>query len=113
MHCCIHHSLDFRINVCIVVGPSIVHEWGHLRWGLRDEYPVDGYPGFYRDSDREVAAVKCGKYMKGSHVDYITGDVCTLDRTTGLPTRTCYFKPDIDAGVEASLMFYHNVTGVS
>ncbi|KAI0218857.1 Calcium-activated chloride channel regulator 4 [Lamellibrachia satsuma] len=85
---------------------------GHLRWGLRDEYPVDGYPGFYRDPDREVAAVKCGKYMKGRHVDYVTGDVCTLDRTTGLPTRTCYFKPDIDAGVQASLMFYHNVTGV-
>ena len=90
-----------------------MHEWGHLRWGLRDEYPVDGYPGFYHDSDGEVTAVKCGKFMKGSHVDY-NGDICSIDKSTGLPTNTCYFKADtIDAGVEASIMFYHNVSSVS
>ncbi|KAI0230406.1 Calcium-activated chloride channel regulator 3A-1 [Lamellibrachia satsuma] len=94
-------------------GPTIVHEWGHLRWGLRDEYPVDDYPWFYHDSDHEVTAVKCGKYMKGSHVDYHTKKECTINSTTKLPTRTCYFKPDNNPGVEASLMFYHNVTGVS
>ncbi|KAK2180610.1 hypothetical protein NP493_436g02058 [Ridgeia piscesae] len=93
-------------------GPTIVHEWGHLRWGLRDEYPVDGYPGFYRDSDGEVTAVKCGKFMKGRHIDYRHGDICSLDRSTGLPPSTCYFKADTVSGVEASIMFYHNVSGV-
>ena len=90
-----------------------MHEWGHLRWGLRDEYPVDGYPGFYRDSDGEVTAVKCGKFMKGRHIDYRHGDICSLDRSTGLPPSTCYFKADTVSGVEASIMFYHNVSGVS
>ena len=85
-----------------------------MRWGLRDEYPVDGYPGFYRDSDREVTAVKCGKYLKGSPVDYQTKKECTINSTTGLPTSTCYFKvDDIDPGVKASLMFRHNVSEVS
>ena len=91
----------------------MVHEWGNLHWGLRDEYTIDSYPGFYRDSDREVAAVKCGKYMKDSLVDYVSENICTLSRTTGLTKSTHYFKPYFDAGVQASLVFYHNVTGVS
>ena len=24
------------------VGRVIVHEWGHFRWGLQEEYPVPG-----------------------------------------------------------------------
>ena len=97
----------------LLAGPTIVHEWGHLRWGLRDEYQVRDYPRFYRDSDDEVAAVKCGKYMNGEHVDYITNDPCTLDPDTGLPTDTCYFKVNYNKpGVKASLMFQHNVTEV-
>ncbi|KAI0230401.1 hypothetical protein LSAT2_019239 [Lamellibrachia satsuma] len=80
-------------------GLTIVQEWGKLRWGLREEYPVYGYPRFYRNSNRKVAAVKCGKDKKGSHVDYVTGGECTFHRTTGLPTNACYFKPDIDSAV--------------
>ena len=60
-----------------------------------------------------MTAVKCGKFMKGANVDYVTGGKCKRDRNTGLPTSTCYFKADTDAGVEASIMFYHNVSGVS
>ena len=91
-----------------------MHEWGHLRYGLRDEYPVDGYPTFYRDSDREWTAVKCGKYMKGSHIDSRHGGKCMLNRNIARPPSTCYFEADPDdAGVEASIMFYHNVPGVS
>ena len=26
------------------VGRVIVHEWGHFRWGLQEEYPVQGEP---------------------------------------------------------------------
>ena len=90
-----------------------MHEWGHLRWGLRDEYPVPGRPSFYH-SDGKVEAVRCGKYMKGRHVDYNnTQGKCVVSETTGLPTNTCYFKPDQTSGVKASLMFYHNVTDVS
>ena len=95
--------IRYSYKVCILAGLTIVQEWGILRWGLREEYPVYGYPRFYRNSNRKVAAVKCGKDKKGSHVDYVTGGECTLDRTTGLPTSTCYFKPDIDVGVSGSV----------
>ncbi|KAK2163829.1 hypothetical protein NP493_1444g00000 [Ridgeia piscesae] len=92
-------------------GPTFVHEWAHLRWGLRDEYPVPGMKRFYH-SDGVVTAVKCGKHMRGSHVDYHTKGDCDINQMTGLPTQTCYFKPHGTPGVKASLMFYHNVTGV-
>ena len=29
----------------IISDHVIVHEWGHLRWGLRDEYPTLKNPG--------------------------------------------------------------------
>ena len=110
---CILIQYNNTIFCITILGPTIVHEWGHLRWGLRDEYPVNGTDRFYH-SDGAVSAVKCGKYMKGSHVDYVTRGECELNRTTGLPTHTCYFKPlHSDPGVKASLMFYHNVTEVT
>ena len=91
-----------------------MHEWGHLRWGLQNEYPVDGEKKFYRDTDLEWTATKCGKYMKGTPIDSRHGGKCLLNRNTIQPPDTCYFEADaIDAGVEASIMFYHNVPGVS
>ena len=94
-------------------GPTIVHEWGHLRWGLKDEYPVTGRDSFYHDAAGEVTAVKCGKHMVGDHVDSVTGGQCDINSTTGLPTSTCRFRPNPAQEVEASLMFYHNITEVS
>ena len=100
--------------LCFATGRTIVHEWGHLRWGLPDEYPIAGKETFYRDSENEVTAVKCGKHLRGKHVDYNTGLACTLDRTTGLPTRSCYFQPDkYEPGVSASLMFSHKLSQVN
>ena len=73
---------------------------------------MPGYPRFYH-SDGEVTAVKCGKHMRGRHVDYRTKEDCAINKMTGLPTETCYFQPHSTPGVKASLMFYHNVTEVS
>ncbi|KAK2180607.1 hypothetical protein NP493_436g02010 [Ridgeia piscesae] len=93
-------------------GRTIVHEWGHLRWGLRDEYPVDGYPQFYRDSDGKWAAVRCGKFMNGRLIGP-RGEKCLINRNTIQPPSNCHFEADtFDAGVEASIMSYHNVPGV-
>ena len=90
-----------------------MHEWGHLRWGLRDEYPVDGYPQFYRDSDGKWAAVRCGKFMNGRLIGP-RGEKCLINRNTIQPLSNCHFEADtFDAGVEASIMSYHNVPGVS
>ncbi|KAI0208300.1 Calcium-activated chloride channel regulator 1 [Lamellibrachia satsuma] len=105
-------SLSTVVDTFGYPGPTIVHEWGHLRWGLRDEYPVPGKDKFYH-SDGAASAVKCGKYMRGSIVDHVTGGECELVHATGLPTTSCYFKPHSDPYVHASLMFYHNVTEVT
>ena len=97
---------------CVHLGRTLVHEWGHLRWGLRDEYPIAGEERFYVDSDNMVAAVRCGKHMKGTIIDADSGGTCTIDASTGLPNKMCRFEVDASPGVIASLMFYHNVTEV-
>ena len=63
-----YHNTNCTTYSDILKGRTLVHEWGHLRWGLRDEYPVAGEERFYRDSNGGVEAVKCGKHMKG-HAD--------------------------------------------
>jgi len=91
----------FKFNICILVGRTIVHEWGHYRWGLWDEYPVDKYPKVYEDDSGNMKGVQCGKYMKGKvH--------CVLER------EGCTFEVDKSgAGVVASLMGDHRIPGVS
>ncbi|KAK2191068.1 hypothetical protein NP493_60g03005 [Ridgeia piscesae] len=80
-------------------GRTIVHEWGHYRWGLWDEYPVDKYPKVYEDDSGNMKGVQCGKYMKGKvH--------CVLER------EGCTFEVDKSgAGVVASLMGDHRIPG--
>ena len=51
--------------------------------------------------------------MTGDQVDLKTGGECDIDKATGLPTSTCVFNAHLKPGVEASLMFYHNLTEVS
>ncbi|KAI0208298.1 Calcium-activated chloride channel regulator 4A [Lamellibrachia satsuma] len=111
-------SSNLSLGLSLLLPPStpsatIVHEWGHLRWGLRDEYPVPGKPRFYHSSENKVTAVKCGKHMIGSHVDHVTRKECELLEDTGLPSHTCCFVPHSSPGVKASLMFFHNVTEVT
>ena len=67
-----------------------------------------GYPSFYHGKGRTIEAVKCGKYLKGTYVNKNRGKSCTLSKTTGLPTNTCYFREDkTNPGVTASLMDFH------
>ena len=43
----------------------IVHEWGHFRWGLFDEYPR--YASFYQDLDTgKIEATRCVLAIKGT-----------------------------------------------
>ena len=108
-----YHNTNCTTYSDIFKGRTLVHEWGHLRWRLRDEYPVAGEERFYRDSNGGVEAVKCGKHMKGHAVDDVTGGTCTVNSTTGLPTSSCRYVADQTPVVVASLMFYHNLTEVT
>jgi hypothetical protein len=48
---------------------AIVHEWGHLRYGLKDEYPIptDGYKRFYEtDGGLNYEATRCSLDLTGN-----------------------------------------------
>lgn len=40
------HTTDISVSENV-----IVHEWGHLRWGLKDEIPIPNLPKFYDAGD--------------------------------------------------------------
>ncbi|XP_019643909.1 PREDICTED: epithelial chloride channel protein-like [Branchiostoma belcheri] len=81
-------------------GKTMVHEWGHLRWGLFDEYGMDGptgesYPYFYSSaSDGTVQATRCSAHHTGRHINIQTGRPCQIHPNTGLPESACRFWPD-------------------
>ena len=37
-----------------VSGSVVVHEWGHLRWGLKDEYPTIIGPSIGGINDNQI-----------------------------------------------------------
>ncbi|KAL2089532.1 hypothetical protein ACEWY4_014220 [Coilia grayii] len=84
-----------------------VHEWGHLRWGLYDEYSEE--QPFYRSSKGTVEATRCSKEIQGRHGE----SECKLDATTGLPTSDCKFLPIKDAPVKESIMSFPFLDHVS
>ncbi|XP_052061932.1 calcium-activated chloride channel regulator 4-like [Mytilus californianus] len=79
------------------IGTVFVHEWGHYRWGLFDEYPT------LRDSSGNVirfdlfngqwAPVRCTTQITGRIINGKTGDQCKLD-SSGNPEVDCYFYPE-------------------
>ncbi|XP_054750776.2 calcium-activated chloride channel regulator 1-like [Lytechinus pictus] len=47
-------------------GKVVVHEWGHLRWGLFDEYPtLPTDPNFYINSHGRLEGNKCSESIVG------------------------------------------------
>ena len=50
------------------IGKAVVHEWGHYRWGLFDEYWSPGQSGtnqFYVDGNGNIAPTRCGLAISG------------------------------------------------
>jgi hypothetical protein len=52
----------------------VVHEWGHLRYGVFDEYPLDGDQKFYF-AGNGWEAVRCSLAIKGTKDNTTTTDV--------------------------------------
>jgi hypothetical protein len=63
--------MDFYSNGLSNTDKVMVHEWGHLRWGLFDEYWHKGqdarFSPFYLTDNAELTATKCGKHLEGSY----------------------------------------------
>ncbi|XP_078695218.1 calcium-activated chloride channel regulator 4A-like [Branchiostoma floridae x Branchiostoma belcheri] len=82
-------------------GKTMTHEWGHLRWGLFDEYGFDdplggSYPHFYVSTSRGIQPVRCSAYTAGLSQNPVTGARCQTDPVTGLPEADCRFIPDFN-----------------
>ncbi|XP_070557745.1 calcium-activated chloride channel regulator 1-like [Ptychodera flava] len=100
-------------NIETVQGPRrkvIVHEWGHLRWGLFDEYVVDdGEYQFYRDGG-VIRPVGCVKSISSGEVYGVDADYCKFlieNRKPPPPSLDCTFIPAQiqDENVHASFMY--------
>nr|XP_006824533.1 PREDICTED: calcium-activated chloride channel regulator 1-like [Saccoglossus kowalevskii] len=81
----------------------IVHEWGHLRWGLFDEYTVDEDEShFYFDANGELRPVACHPRITGSNP-------CEDRGADELPLPDCVFHPNHaqpdDLPIKSSIMF--------
>ncbi|XP_078612941.1 calcium-activated chloride channel regulator 4A-like [Branchiostoma floridae x Branchiostoma japonicum] len=100
-------------------GKTFVHEWGHLRWGLFDEYGFDGatgesYPHFYRASVGDVEPTRCSAKVAGNSQHMVTGESCQLIPATGVYESECRFYPDFRGNrATASYMFMHFLSQVT
>ena len=69
----LHVKFQMKVSSCVtdvISGKVMVHEWGHLRWGLFDEYWHKGQDTnkasrFYLDNNGNNAVTKCGKRLPG------------------------------------------------
>ncbi|XP_019622967.1 PREDICTED: calcium-activated chloride channel regulator 4-like [Branchiostoma belcheri] len=75
------------------IGRVLVHEWGHLRWGLFDEY-ASGDNAFYLHENGEVQATRCSLAVRGAYRHRDTGEPCRRDPATALYEAGCRFEVD-------------------
>nr|XP_002731901.1 PREDICTED: calcium-activated chloride channel regulator 4-like [Saccoglossus kowalevskii] len=78
-------------------GKVLVHEWGHLRWGLFDEYATDDKSHFYLNENRHVEPTRCSRHVSGIALNWRNGKRCNRKPENGvLPNKWCRFYPELD-----------------
>ncbi|XP_070541346.1 calcium-activated chloride channel regulator 4A-like [Ptychodera flava] len=104
MHLTPQYIMDPSVQ-CLygTAGRLIVHEWGHLRYGVYDEYPKGRDPIYYRSSTGSVEATGCSLDIKGTW-----SPQCQVQN--GIPTKGeedgCYFDESVQiGGYSASIMY--------
>ncbi|KAL3846506.1 hypothetical protein ACJMK2_017486 [Sinanodonta woodiana] len=94
------------------------HEWGHLRWGLFDEYKMSlnkaFNPYFYLDPvTKQYEPVVCTKNIKGQAlVNCDTTKPCDLSKVNYLLPFECKYCPVGDQTAPVSLMGHSYITSV-
>ncbi|XP_077978801.1 calcium-activated chloride channel regulator 3A-1-like [Glandiceps talaboti] len=74
----------------------LVHEWGHYRWGLFDEYSTSDDGHFYLNQNGHVEVTRCSKYVAGFSWNTRTDEKCNTKPESGvLPDKYCRFYPDL------------------
>ncbi|XP_077990634.1 calcium-activated chloride channel regulator 1-like [Glandiceps talaboti] len=91
-------------------GKVIVHEWGHLRWGLFDEYPIDEDEHFYYEINGDVQPTRCAKSIRGQSRDVTDGyKSCNTNPSSGvMPGPGCVFFPDKENNIGTGSYMYAN-----
>ncbi|XP_030844502.1 calcium-activated chloride channel regulator 1 isoform X2 [Strongylocentrotus purpuratus] len=101
-------GLDALHDIYGTPNKVIVHEWGHFRWGLFDEYPR--YDSFYQDLETgNVEATRCVRSIPGEIRNIRTGKPCGVDdyNSDGLPdSSTCVFIDDMEAKTYSASIMY-------
>ncbi|XP_002731426.1 calcium-activated chloride channel regulator 1-like [Saccoglossus kowalevskii] len=94
-------------------GKVIVHEWGHLQWGLFDEYPTEDYNHFYLH-DGKAEPTRCSETITGDTWDS-QHRICDLDTTDlrSLDKRECRFYPHEDNTGTGSYLYVTYVDSVT
>ncbi|XP_066283830.1 calcium-activated chloride channel regulator 1-like [Branchiostoma lanceolatum] len=87
------------------IGRVLVHEWGHLRWGLFDEY-ASGDNAFYIHENGEVQATRCSLAIQGTYRHMDTREECRRDPTTALYEDGCRFEVDRTSTVATGSIMY-------
>nr|XP_002739811.1 PREDICTED: calcium-activated chloride channel regulator 4-like [Saccoglossus kowalevskii] len=84
----------------------IVHEWGHLRYGVYDEYPGGntGAPYFYANSNGDIEATRCSTAVTGDMVNLNTGQPCAF--VNNYPEDDCYFYDDRNVATFTGSLMY-------
>ncbi|XP_006812941.1 calcium-activated chloride channel regulator 1-like [Saccoglossus kowalevskii] len=93
----------------------IVHEWGHLRWGVFDEYPTSTDETFYFDENGRTEPTRCSESVTGVSLDSSKGwTKCNTDPDSGvLPEPTCLFYPSEENNpAKASYLYAQYLEGV-
>ncbi|XP_071510784.1 calcium-activated chloride channel regulator 1-like [Diadema antillarum] len=110
----IHLTPNFlldRENSEYIWGPMdklLLHEWGHLRWGLFDEYHTEdeGSSKFYADSRGNIEATRCSTKLTGEALNINTFEQCQRDPETGLYEADCFFFPNLNGQTEPASIMY-------
>lgn len=84
-------------HVYVSVERILVHEWARFRWGVFNEYPDAGEPGFYFSTiTGHVEPIRCALSINGvlfntsTTRSYCSGNV--TNPTTGLFPEECEFR---------------------
>ena len=93
----------------------MVHEWGHLRWGLFDEYPYTYDERFYfSPSTNGIEATRCTTSVTGRYINTSDGGTCGTNSSNGLYDVNCRFYPNSQQDqVLGSFMSYNYLDNVS
>ncbi|ELT92057.1 hypothetical protein CAPTEDRAFT_83840, partial [Capitella teleta] len=94
-------------------GKVLVHEWGHYRFGLYDEYPLSDKERFYRSSSGSIEATRCSLEIDGELYNSETGNSgCEI--VDGLPEKACRFRAKSEKKSNyGSLMYKQNLEQIT